>query len=203
MIRLVAELGRNLTVGCKHLRRRMNFLPVAGIVSCNLGCLGPAKTATRNRFLDLLAAWAGGFKILGGVALHVGSTALPSLDLVAEIAEPERQLRLVDGGCKLLAVEVALWLNRASRAVTSLSHIEDHGVGMELGRGVAVNRAGCVMLELGNDELASGFGWIVTTDASLRVAFQLRESDGHGLPMCFANTVITTYKSGERDRFGS
>jgi hypothetical protein len=35
---------------------------------------------------------------------------------------------------------------------------------MELGCGVAVNRAGGVMLELSNDEPAGGLGGIVTAD---------------------------------------
>ena len=86
----------------------MNLLPVAGIVGRNLRGLWPTEAAARDGLLDLLAARAGRFKVLGGVAFYVGSAALARLDLVAEIAEPEGQLRLVDGGCKLLAIEVAL-----------------------------------------------------------------------------------------------
>jgi hypothetical protein len=72
-------------------------------------------------------------------------------------------------------------------------------MGMELGCGVAINRAGGVMLELGDDELTGGFGGIVAADPCLRVSLQLREGDGHGLPMSLANTVISAYQSGQRD----
>src|SRR5665213_4337067 len=147
----------------------MDFLAVAGVMSGNLCGFRPAESASRYGLFDLLAAWAGRFKVLGGVALYVGSAALARFDLVAEIAEPVGQLRLVDIGCILLAIEVALRLNRASGAITALRHIEDHGMGMELGRGISVDRASGVMLELCNDELAGGLGGIVAADPRLRV----------------------------------
>jgi hypothetical protein len=43
-------------------------------------------------------------------------------------------------------------------------------MGVELRRGVTVHRAGGVMLELGNDELASRLGGIVTADPSLGIS---------------------------------
>ena len=64
--------------------------------------LRPAETAPCDGFFDLLAARAGRFKVFGGVSLYVGSTALSRFDLVAEIAKPERQLRLIDSGGELL-----------------------------------------------------------------------------------------------------
>src|SRR5665213_160005 len=196
MIGLVAKLSRNLAVSGEHLGRSMNLLPVAGVVSSNLRCLRPAETAPRNGFLDLLAAGTGGFQVLSGVALYVGRTALASLDLVAQIAEPEREFRLINGGRKLLAIEVTLRLKCASRTVGSLGHIEDDGMGMELGRGVAVNRAGGVMLELRDDKLARRFGGLVPADACLGVTLQLSKGDGHGLPMGLPDTVIAAYQSG-------
>jgi hypothetical protein len=142
---------------------------------------------------------AGGFQVLGCVALYVGSTALARLDLVTEIAEPIGQFGLINGGRKLLTIEVTLRLKCASRTVGSLCHIEDDGMGMKLGSGVAVNWASGVMLKLGNDELGSRFGGIVTAETSLSVPFQLCESDGHGLPVGFADTIIASYQSGQRD----
>jgi len=56
----------------------MDFLPVTGVMGCNFSRLRSTKTAQRNRFLDLLAARTGGFKVLGGVALYVGSAAFPA-----------------------------------------------------------------------------------------------------------------------------
>ena len=63
-------------------------------------------------------------------------------------------------------------------------------MGMKLRGGVAVHRAGGVMLELGNDKLARGFGGVVAADTGLGVPLQLREGDGDGLPVRFADTVI-------------
>ncbi len=96
MICLIAELGRNLAVSDKHLRRSMNLLPVTGVMGGDLRCLRPTETAPRNGFLNLLVAGTGCFKVLSGVALYIGRTAFSGLDLVAQIAEPEGQLRLVD-----------------------------------------------------------------------------------------------------------
>ncbi len=200
---LVSKLDRNLTVCGKNLGRRMNLFPVACIVGGDLRGLRPTESAARDGFLNLLAARAGRLKILDGVAFHIGSAALPCLDLVAEIAKPERQLRLVDGGCKLLAIEVALRLNRACRAVCPLRHIEDHGVSMELGRGVAVHRAGGVMFKLRGDELAGGLGGVVAAETRLGVPLQLRKGDGHGLPVGLADTVIASDQSGQRYGFRS
>jgi hypothetical protein len=74
----------------------------------NLRGLRPAEAALCNGLLDLLAARAGCLKVLRRVSLYVRRAALAGLDLVAEIAEPEGQLRLVDSGCKLLGIEEAL-----------------------------------------------------------------------------------------------
>ena len=40
---------------------------------------------------------------------------------------------------------------------------------------------------------------MVAADAGLRVTLQLSESDGHGLPVGFAHTVIAANKGGQRD----
>ena len=121
---------------------------------------GPLKAAPCDGLFDLLAAWTGRLKILRRVAFHSGAPLLPSLDFVAEIAKPVGQFGLVDGGGKLLAIEESLRLQGAGGAIFALGHIEDHGVGMELGSGVAIDRTGGVMLELCRNEFAGGFGGI-------------------------------------------
>src|ERR1035437_5855273 len=88
----------------EHLGRRENFLFVACVVRGNLRGLRPAEAAPRDGLLDLLAAEARCLKVLRRVSLYVRRAALARLDQVAEIAEPEGQLRLVDSGCKLLAI---------------------------------------------------------------------------------------------------
>ena len=76
----------------------------------NLRGLRPAEAALCNCLLDLLPARTGRLKIFRRVSLDVGRAALAGLYLVAEIAEPEGQLRLVHGGCKLLGIEEAALL---------------------------------------------------------------------------------------------
>ena len=56
-------------------------------------------------FEDLLAARAGGVKILLRVSFDLRRAALAGFDLVAEIAQPVGQLRLIDGGGELLRLE--------------------------------------------------------------------------------------------------
>ena len=60
--------------------------------------------------------------------------------------------------------------------VVALGHIEDDGVGVELRRGVAIDRAGGVMLEFGGNELPGRFRRMVAADAGLGVPFQLRQA---------------------------
>src|ERR1035437_7472239 len=187
----------------EHLGRRENFLFVACVVRGNLRGLRPAEAAPRDGLLDLLAAEARCLKVLRRVSLYVRRAALARLDQVAEIAEPEGQLRLVDSGCKLLAIEVALRLNRASGAVLPLRHIEDHRMSMKLRSCVSIDRASCVVLEFRCNEFAGGLGGIVAADARLRIPFQLRESDGHGLPMSRTNAVVASDKCGQGNRLGS
>ena len=103
------------------------------------------------------------------VPFDFGSTALPCFYFVAKIAELVHQCRLVDRCGEVLGLEEAALLESAGRAVRPLRHIEDDGVGVELGRGVAVDRAGRVVLELGGDESAGRLGWVVPADPCLRV----------------------------------
>jgi hypothetical protein len=107
---LITELIGNLPVRGEHLGRGENILFVACVVGSNLSRLWPAEAALCNGFLDLSAAWAGSLKILRRISLDVGGATLACLDLVAEIAEPEGQLRLVDRGCELLGIEEAALL---------------------------------------------------------------------------------------------
>ncbi len=102
------------------------------------------------------------------------------LDFISQIAEPVRQLGLVDGRRKLLGIEEATLLKGAGRAVRSLGDIEDDGMGVELRRGVAVYRARRVVLELCSDEFAGGLGGIVAADPRLGVPLQFvqRGCDG-------------------------
>jgi hypothetical protein len=104
------------------------------------------------------------------------------------LAKPVGQLRLIDGGGKLLRGEEALRLDGAGLAVVALGDIEDDGVGMELRRNVAIDRAGGVVLELGGDEFGRGLGRMVAADAGLRVVFELLQGNADALAVRFADT---------------
>ena len=65
-----------------------------------------------------------------------------------------------------MTVEESLRLQGAGWPI-ALGHIEDHGVGVELRRGVAVDRTGGVMLELRGDKLPGSFGGMVAADPGL------------------------------------
>lgn len=58
-------------------------------------------------------------------------------------------------------------------AVRPLGDIEDHSMGVELRRGIAVYGTRGVMLELCSNKLAAILGGIVAADTRLRVALQL------------------------------
>jgi hypothetical protein len=102
---LIAKVIRNLPMSGEHFGRRKNILLVACVVRGNLRGLRPTEAALCDGLFDLLAARAGRLKILRRVSLYVWRATLASLDLVAEIAKPEGQFRLIDSGCKLLRVE--------------------------------------------------------------------------------------------------
>ncbi len=104
-IGLIAELGGKLAVRRKHFGGGMNLFLVAGGVRGDLRGLRPLIAGSFKVLAYLLAARAGGVKVLLRVAFDLRRAASSRLDLIAEIAQPVGQLRLIDGGSKLLAVE--------------------------------------------------------------------------------------------------
>src|SRR5208282_516289 len=189
-IRLIAEPRGELAVSFHNLSGRMNFLFVAGVVGGDLRGLRPAEAAFGHSFLDLLAAGTGSVQVLLRIAFDLRCTSLPCLDFIAEIAKLIGQFRLIDSGRELLAVEETLRLDGARGTILALGHIEDDGMGVKLGSGVAIDRAGGVMLELCRYEFAGGFGGVVAADPRLGVPLQLGDSSGHCLPMGFSHPLI-------------
>jgi hypothetical protein len=59
------------------------------------------------------------------------------------------------------------------------------------------------MFKLRSDKLSGGLGGIVAAETRLCVPLQLRKSDGHGLPVGLADTVIASDQRGQRYRFWS
>ncbi len=103
LIGLIAELGRNLPVRGQHFGGRENLLLVAGGVRGDLRGLWALIPALLQVLAYLLAARAGGVKILLRVSFDLRRSASAGFDLIAEIAEPVGKLGLVDGSSKLLA----------------------------------------------------------------------------------------------------
>jgi hypothetical protein len=73
---------------------------------------------------------------------------------------------------------------------------------MKLWRDIAIDRAGCIVLELGGDEFPSSLGRMIAADAGLRIVFQLVEGNANALSVRFADTLISANKGSERDRLG-
>ncbi len=72
---------------------------------------------------------------------------------------------------------------------------------VELRRGVAVHRAGGVMLELRGDELPGGLGGMVAADAGLRVPLQLVQGDVDGFAVRLPHPVIAADQRSQRNGF--
>ena len=87
---LIAELGGNLPMRRHHLGGREDLLAVAGVVRGNLRGLRTAESAPCDSLDDLLAARAGGVKVLLRVAFDLRCAALARLDFVAESCEAGR-----------------------------------------------------------------------------------------------------------------
>src|SRR5437867_4003293 len=72
-------------------------------------------------------------------------------------------------------------------------------MGMELGRGVAVDRPGAVVLELRGRPFACGFGGMVAADARLDVALELIHCNPDALAMRFPDALVASHESRERN----
>ncbi len=94
-------------------------------------------------------------------------------------------------------------LNRPWLAVVAFGDVENHHVRVQLWRHIAIDQPGGIVLKLGGDKLARSLGRMVAADAGLCVAFELVKGNADALPMRFADALIATHKSSERDRFRS
>ena len=99
---LVAELGGDLPVSGQHLGGRVNFFAVTGRVRGDLRGLRPLIPGLFQMLAYLLAAGAGGVKVLLCVASNLRCATASRFNFVTEVAEPIRQFRLIYGGGKLL-----------------------------------------------------------------------------------------------------
>jgi hypothetical protein len=70
---------------------------------------------------------------------------------------------------------------------------------VKLRRGIAIHRAGGVMLEGRGNELAGRLRCMDVADARLRVSLQFSESDADAFTVRLPHTIIAAHKGGERD----
>jgi hypothetical protein len=71
----------------------------------------------------------------------------------------------------LLGLKESSFLQGASLSICPLGQVEDNCVRVKLGRDVAVNWAGGIVLKLGGDKLTCGLGRMIAADAGLRIVF--------------------------------
>src|SRR6185437_6419921 len=148
------------------------------------------------------AARARGVKVLLRIALDLRCSALTRLNLVSEAAELVGKMGLIDGGRVALRLEETPLLKRPHLPILALGHIEDDDMRVELWRGVAIDRAGCIVLELGSDKLSGHLGRAIPANSGLRVSLQLIQSNIHGLLVNLTHTFIAANKRGQRNRLG-
>ena len=85
-------------------------------------------------------------------------------------------------------------------SVVAFGDIEDHSMGVELRRGVAVYRPRGIVLEGSRNEFACRLRRMDVADAGLRVLLQLVERHADALPMRLSYALIAAHKGGERNR---
>src|SRR5260370_39942995 len=84
--------------------------------------------------------------------------------------------------------------------VLALRHVEDHGMGMELGRSIAIDGPRGVVLESGGDKFSGRLRGTDIADPRLRVSLKLLQRGADTLPVCFPHSIIAAHKSGKRYR---
>src|SRR5271169_3994831 len=103
----------------------MNFLAVTRRVRGDLGSFLSRAARAFKVVTDLLAARTGCVEVVLCVSLNLRGTAPPCRNFVTKLAEPVRQLGLIDGCGKLLRGEEALRLDGARLAVVALGNVEN------------------------------------------------------------------------------
>jgi hypothetical protein len=193
--RLVPKVGGELAMRGHDIGWRMDLFAITGGVSGDFCGFLSGAPCSLQILANLLAARAGCIEVLLRVAFDFWGAAAANGDLVTKLAKPIGQLRLIDGGGKLLRCEKALRLYGAGLAVDPLGDIEDYGVCVELRRNVSIYRAGGVVLKLGGNEFGRGFRRMVAADARLSVHFELLQGDTDAFSMGCTDIVIAANHS--------
>jgi hypothetical protein len=200
LIRLIAELGGQLTVRREHFGRRLNLFLVARGVGGDLRRFVAGETILLHVSEDLILALARSVKILLRISLDLRCAASARRNLVAQLAQPKGQLRLIDGSGELLRLEESAFLERPRGSIGTFSDIEDDGVGVKLRSSIALDGTRCVVLEFCDNELAGKLGRPIATEPRLRVSLQFAESGRDRHAVSLADPSVAAHKSCQRNR---
>ncbi len=196
---LMAVLPRQFTMLPLHLCRRLQLLLVSCAVRCDLSRRRTVDALLALVILHLLPAGTRRLQVLPRVAFDLRLAILAALQLVTELLQARCQLRAIDRRAVVLRSIQLMRLDGAGLPVLTLGDVEDHGMGVELRRGVAVDGAGGVVLEGRGGELASRLRRMHVADPRLGVMLNLAQSDTDALPVRFPHPLITSDKRGQRD----
>ena len=196
--RLVAEGLGDRSVLCLHLVMRDSELGSSGLMRRNLGGFRPAMRAFRELVLNLLPARARGIQVVLGVASDFGLAACAAIDFVPEDLEADGEFRPVHRRPIRLALIEFPRLQRTDVAVLRPCDVEHNDVGVKLGRGVAIDRSGAVVLELGRHPLTRGLGRMIA-EARLCEPLEFIERDRDARSMRVADPGIAAHQRGQRN----
>ncbi len=194
---LIAELGGDLPMCLQHLLFGEVLFLFAGDVRGDLCGFRPLESIPLQMLPDLSRPWAGRIKVLLRVGFDFGGSGTPTLQFVAQLAELVHQVRLVHRRRVTLALKEGPRIKGPGRTVITVRYVEHNGMGVELGGGVSVYRAGGVVLELGRDKPPGLFGRVVAANPRVGVSLQFGERGSHRLPVSQAHAIIPAHKSGQ------
>jgi hypothetical protein len=102
----------------------------------------------------------------------------------------------VDGCHILLRLKKAPLLKRARLAVLTFGHVEDDCVRVKLGRCIAINWAGSIVLEGRGNEPPGRLRRMDIADAGLCIPLQFSECDANTFAVRITDAIIATHKGG-------
>ncbi len=173
-----------------------------GAVRSDFRSFGPFESSLLQVLFDLLSPWAAGGKVLGRVALDFELAIRSTIEFITQLPQPCSEFRAINrSGIALRSVKLA-GLQSVGLPVRGFGNVENHGMGMQLRCGIAVHRAGAVMLEFGGDHFAGGFSRVVASDTGLDIVLQFVQGNAHALPMSLPDSLIASDQGSDRNTLG-
>src|SRR5467141_3854975 len=175
------------------------------MVGCDLCRRGSVDSLFPKMVFDLFTSRTGSLQIFLRVAFYFRLSMLAALQFVAQLFQTQCQLGSVHCRDVALRHEHLMRLQSSHlfpvlRTALALGHVEDHGMGMKLGRSVAIDWPRGVVLESGGDKFSRRFRGMDLADPRLRVLFKLLKCRAYTLPMGLPHSIIAAYERRERYR---